>query len=108
MELSGLNLDIWSPDREETSHVGLWVKQGVQMYSKCIREAWEGIAGEGSDFFDCQVEHRLLRAKNGSGGKIRSLASRERMEAWTKEVDMEKETCLVLIVESVSFLTLGW
>ena len=77
------------------------------MYSKCIREAWAGIAGEGSDFFGCQVENSLLRAKNGSGGRTRRLACTEGMEARAKEGDMERETCSVLKVESVSFLTLG-
>ena len=51
------------------------------MYSKCIREAWAGIAGEGSDFFGCQVENSLLRAKNGSGGRTRSRACTEGTEA---------------------------
>lgn len=36
IELSGLNLDIWSPDREETSHVGLC---GVKQEYKCILSA---------------------------------------------------------------------
>lgn len=47
------------------------------MYSKCL---CEGVAGEGSDCSGSQVENRLLRAKNQSGGGgIRSLSRRQRM-----------------------------
>lgn len=59
------------------------------MYSKFIRKAWEGEAGNRSDRSGCHVENRL-ESKEFSGNNWKSSQKTED-EALAKGVDMKTE-----------------